>query len=223
MRTVIASTSILSHVTSGKSAATSAAISSHITMPCRWALDLVTTVSILRGRDPASSKAKRMMRSTPARVNTDTSVATSIGCPRCARPPTPEYSPSEFSRTITQSRSPGPMPSSGERMPGMMRVGRTFAYWSNPWQMGRRRPQSVTWSGTSGAPTAPKKMASNARRRSSPSAGIISPRRRYRSEPQSKRSKAIPKPARSATADSTASPASITSGPMPSAGMDAMR
>ena len=40
---------------------------------------------------------------------------TSSGRPRCARPPWPEYSPSEFSRTITQSRSPGPHLRSGER------------------------------------------------------------------------------------------------------------
>ena len=62
MRMVMASTSILSQVTSGNSRATSAAISSHITMPWRCAFDLVTTVSSLRGRDRASSKAKRMMR-----------------------------------------------------------------------------------------------------------------------------------------------------------------
>ena len=49
MRMVIASTSILSHATSGKSCATSAAISSQNTMPCRCALDFVTTVSSLRG------------------------------------------------------------------------------------------------------------------------------------------------------------------------------
>ena len=71
MRMVMASTSILSQVTSGNSRATSAAISSHITMPWRCAFDLVTTVSSLRGRERASSKAKRMMRSTPARVNID--------------------------------------------------------------------------------------------------------------------------------------------------------
>ena len=51
MRMVIASTSILSQVTSGNSCATSAAISSHITMPWRCALDLVTTVRSLRGRE----------------------------------------------------------------------------------------------------------------------------------------------------------------------------
>ena len=57
IRTVIASTSILSQVTSGNSFETSSAISSHITMPCRWAFDLVTTVRSLRGRDCASLKA----------------------------------------------------------------------------------------------------------------------------------------------------------------------
>ena len=78
------------------------AISSHITIAWRCALLLVMTVSSLRGRDCASLKAKRMMRSTPARVIIDTSVAASIGWPWCTRPPTPEYSPSEFSRTMTQ-------------------------------------------------------------------------------------------------------------------------
>ena len=90
------------------------------------------------------------------RVKTDTSVATSSGSPVCTRPPAPEYSPSEFSRTMTQSRSPGPLSRRGVAIPGRMRVGRTLAYWSKPWQIGSRRPQSVTWSGISGAPTAPK-------------------------------------------------------------------
>ena len=57
MRIVMASTSILSHVTSGNSCATSAAISSHMTIAWRCALLLVTTVSSLRGRDWASLKA----------------------------------------------------------------------------------------------------------------------------------------------------------------------
>ena len=56
-----------------------------------------------RGLERASSNAKRMMRVTPARVKIATSVATSCGNPRCERPPYPAYSPSEFSRTITQS------------------------------------------------------------------------------------------------------------------------
>ena len=88
------------------------------------------------------------------------SVAASSGSPRCTRPPTPAYSPSEFSRTITQSSS-GPVTArSGLVMPGRMRVGRTLAYWSNGWQMASRKPHSVMWSGTSGAPAEPNRMAS---------------------------------------------------------------
>jgi hypothetical protein len=77
----MASTSILSQLTSGNSPATSAAISSHITMAWRCAFDFVTTVRSLRGRDCASLNAKRMIRITPARVIIDTSVATSSGWP----------------------------------------------------------------------------------------------------------------------------------------------
>ena len=53
---VIASTSTLSHVTAGKECATSAAISSQKTMPCRCAFDFVTTVN-WRRRLAASSNA----------------------------------------------------------------------------------------------------------------------------------------------------------------------
>lgn len=65
MRQVIASTNILSVVTSGNSLATSAATSSQRTMPFRWALLLVTMVNNFLGRLRAVSKANRMMRSTP--------------------------------------------------------------------------------------------------------------------------------------------------------------
>src|SRR5215471_13449244 len=67
--------------------------SSHKTMPWRCALDLVTTVSSLRGRCRASSKAYLKMRVTQRRVKTETSVATSSGKPIWERPPWPEYSP----------------------------------------------------------------------------------------------------------------------------------
>ena len=153
-------------------------------MAWRWALLLVMTVSCLRGRDSASLNAKRMMRSTPARVIMLTSVAASSGWPWCTRPPTPAYSPSEFSRTITQSRSAGAQRLSGASMPGRMRVGRTLAYWSNPWQIFRRRPQSVTWSGMCGSPAEPNRIASLSLSACRPSAGIISPCSRYQSPPQ---------------------------------------
>jgi hypothetical protein len=60
----------------------------------------------------------------------------------------------------------------GEETPGKTLDGRTFAYWSNPWQMGSRRPQREIWSGTSGEPSAPKKMASKVFMFSSPPSGI---------------------------------------------------
>ena len=91
------------------------------------------------------------------------------------RPPTPEYSPSEFSRTMTQFRSSGPQRLSGPSMPGRMRVGRTLAYWSKPWQIFRRRPHSVMWSGMCGSPALPNRIASLSRSASRPSAGIITP------------------------------------------------
>ena len=159
-----------------------------MTIAWRWALLLVTTVSSFRGRDCARRNAKRMMRSTPARVIIETSVATSIGRPWWTRPPTPEYSPSVFSRTITQSRSSGPQRFSGASMPGRMRVGRTLAYWSKPWQIFRRRPHSVTWSGMCGSPAEPNRIASLPRSASRPFAGIISPWARNQSPPQPKSS-----------------------------------
>src|ERR1700712_1641805 len=63
-----------------------------------------------------------MIRCTPTRVKIATSVPTSSGSPRCTRPPQPAYSPSEFSRTITQSRSPVSTPRNGEVMPGSILV-----------------------------------------------------------------------------------------------------
>lgn len=145
----MASTNILSHLTSGKSRATSAAISSHSTMPFRCALLFVTTVRNFLGRFCAVSNAKRMSRSTPWRVKMATSVAVSQGWPRCERPPWPAYSPSVFSRTITQSRSPGEAFRKGDSVPRKILVGRTLAYCWKVWQIARRRFQREMWSGTS--------------------------------------------------------------------------
>jgi hypothetical protein len=43
---------------------------------------------------------------------------------------------------ITQSISSPVL--SGLVIPGSTRAGRTFAYWSKPWQIGRRKPHSDT-------------------------------------------------------------------------------
>lgn len=141
IRQVIASTSILSHFTSGKSCATSAAISSHSTIPFRCALLFVTTVSIFRSLFCAISNANRISRSTPWRVNIATSVAVSHGWPRCERPPWPAYSPSVFSRTMIQSKSPGEAFRNGDSVPRKILVGRTLAYCWKGWQIARRRFQ----------------------------------------------------------------------------------
>jgi len=155
IRHVMASTSILSHLTLGKSFATSAAISSHITMPLRCALLLVTTVICFLGLLWAVSKAKRISRSTPCRVKIETSVAVSHFWPLCDRPPCPAYSPSEFSRTITQSRSPCSALRKGDDVPRKILVGRTFAYCWKVWQIASRKPQREMWSGTSARSSVP--------------------------------------------------------------------
>lgn len=102
---------------------------------------MVTKVSSLRGRLRAVSKAKRIRRSTPWRVKMETSVAVSQGNPRWERPPWPAYSPSLFSRMMTQSRSPSAQLRRGDWVPRRTRVGRTLAYCWKGWQMARRRPQ----------------------------------------------------------------------------------
>ena len=193
------------------------------TSPSRGAArcDLVTTVSSLRGRDCASLKAKRMMRSTPARVIIDTSVATSIGWPWCDAAADAGVLAFASSRARSPSRGPrGVQRFSGASMPGRMRVGRTLAYWSKPWQIFRRRPHSVTWSGMCGSPAEPNRIASLPRSASRPSAGIISPWARYQSPPQPKSSNSKREAAAARRAPrSTSRPAGTTSLPMPSPGI----
>src|SRR5690242_20393550 len=81
IRQVIASTNILSHLTSGKSLDTSSAISSHMTIPFLCAFDFVTTVRNFLSLFCASSKANRIKRSTACLVKMETSVAVSHGWP----------------------------------------------------------------------------------------------------------------------------------------------
>ena len=57
----------------------------------------------------------------------------------------------------------GPRPASAHGTPSSSRTGRTFAHRSSRWRIGRSSPQSVTWSGTSGRPTAPSRIASKPR------------------------------------------------------------
>jgi len=126
-------------------------------MPYCCALLFVTPVTNGRCLVRARSNANLMIRSQPVSVNSADWTATSPPRPRAAsaRPPSPAYSPSLFSRTTTQSSS-GPASRSGLGTPGRKRTGRTLAHWSRPWQIASRSPHRLTWSGTDGQPTAPK-------------------------------------------------------------------
>ena len=97
-----------------------------------------------RAARAASANACSTTRSMPARVNTAVSMPTSLGWPWCTRPPTPEYSPSEFSRTNSMSTSPGARPARAHGTPSSSRTGRTLAHRSSRWRIGSSRPQSVT-------------------------------------------------------------------------------
>ena len=82
-------------------------------------MDLVIEVTLLRLlRRTQYSKAARMIRSVPRRVNMLLCTTISKGVPVFNRPPTGAYSPSVFSRKITMSMSPGFLPAKGEVTPG---------------------------------------------------------------------------------------------------------
>ena len=68
-------------------------------------------------------------------------------------------------------------PAAGERArhAAQQRQGRRFTYCWNSRRIGISRPQSETWSGTPGKPTAPRKIASCLRIWSSPPSGIMRP------------------------------------------------
>lgn len=83
------------------------------------------------------------------RVNIETSVAMVWEEWAWVVPPWPAYSPSLFSRMITQFREVGGQLERGEVMPRRMRVGRTLTYWFRELRIGRMRPQREMWSGTS--------------------------------------------------------------------------
>src|SRR5262249_49010686 len=59
---------------------------------------------------------------------------------------------------ITMSMSSGPRPARGERTPRRSRTGRRFTYWRNVRRIGMRSPHRETWSGTPGAPIAPRNI-----------------------------------------------------------------
>ena len=96
--------------------------------------------------------------------------------------------------------------------------GPRLTYWRKVRRIGMRRPHRETWSGTPGAPTAPRKIASQAWSWSSPSSGIIRPVFLKRSQLQSNSLQASSKPNRRAAASRTRWPSGTTSLPIPSPG-----
>ena len=95
--------------------------------PGRCAFDFVTTVRCFLGPDRAISNAIAHDPLHPAPREDRRLGGHFLRQSARVRPPWPAYSPSEFSRTITQSRSPTPTSRSGEVTPGRIRVGRTLA------------------------------------------------------------------------------------------------
>jgi len=83
----------------------------------------------------------------------------SFRSPSKMRPPIEEYSPSLFSRTTQKSMSPGFRFAQRRRNALHQRTGGCWRTGGTPAD-GMSRPQSDTWSGTPGKPTAPRKMAS---------------------------------------------------------------
>ncbi|SAL04539.1 hypothetical protein AWB83_07035 [Caballeronia ptereochthonis] len=120
----------LSHAMSGYCAAISAARASHHGMLIEMPLLLVATVSFF-SRRCARSKANFSTRSAPLRVKIDVCVTNSRSVPSNIVPPTDEYSPSVFSRTIMKSMSPALRLASGDGTPSNRRAGRRLMYWSN--------------------------------------------------------------------------------------------
>ena len=87
-------------------------------------LDLSAMVTRLRPVASAKAKAWRTMRSTPLRVLTSTSVATSSAVSFLKLPPIITYRPSVFSRKTTKSTSSGRRPFSGQSFSWKSRTGR---------------------------------------------------------------------------------------------------
>ena len=147
----------LSQATSGYLAAISTQRSSHHGIEIEMPLLLVATVSVLRGRVRASSNANFSSRSLPTRVKIEVCNTNSRSVPAYITPPTAEYSPSVFSRTMNMSMSPALRPASGHGTPSNSRAGRRLMYWSKSRRNLISDPHSDMWSGTvAGQPTAPK-------------------------------------------------------------------
>src|SRR5216683_1157069 len=165
-----------------------------------------------------------MMRSTPLREFTSSRTAISSAVPFLKNPPMPTYSPSVFSRITIIRMSFSVRSRKGVSRSWSNSTGRAFTYRSSL----KRRPSRISaacWlEGTRGSPSAPKRMASNSSRNiSTAPAGSDTPSRKYLSAPQSNSTNSSARFPAAATARSTFTASGVTSFPIPSPGMTAIR
>src|SRR5712692_9696666 len=165
-----------------------------------------------------------MMRSTPFRVLTSSWTAISSAVPFLKNPPTPAYSPSVFSRITIKRMSRSVRSRSGVKRASSSSVGRALTNRSSLKRRPRRMSAACRFQGTRGSPSAPSRIASNSLRNiSTAPAGSVTPSFKYFSAPQSSSMSSIfLLPAWAATRK-TLQASGITSRPMPSPGITAMR
>src|SRR5712691_1349544 len=164
------------------------------------------------------------MRSTPLRVLTSSCTAISSGVPFLKNPPTPAYSPSVFSRITIKRMSRSVRSRSGVKRASSSSVGRALTNRSSLKRRPRRISAACRFQGMRGSPSAPSRIASNSLRNiSTAPAGSVTPSFKYFSAPQSSSMSSIfLLPAWAATRK-TLQASGITSRPMPSPGITAMR
>src|SRR5260370_4437464 len=165
-----------------------------------------------------------MMRSTPLREFTSSCTAISSAVPFLKNPPTPTYNPSVFSRNTMIRTSSSFRSRNGVNRSCSNSTGRAFTYRSSLKRKPRRISAACWLVGTRGSPSAPNRMASNSSRNiSTAPAGSETPSRRYLSAPQSNSTNSSERFPTVATARSTFTASGVTSFPIPSPGITAIR
>ena len=189
------------------------------------ALDLSLMQTRLRLCCRAYSKAYRMMRSTPLRELTSSWTAISSAVPFLKKPPTPTYRPSVFSRKTISRIS---------RLRAIAQRSQAFVqqfHWSRIDVKIQFEPQAPEEcrrrAGSRGRADRPVRRTGWRRIRRAASrrrpAAERPLRARYLSAPQSNSTNSIFRPVAEVTARSTFTASGVTSLPIPSPGMTAMR
>src|ERR1700721_1176093 len=151
-------------------------------------------------------------------------IAISSAVPFLKFPPIPTYKPSVFSRKTMNCTSFSVRSFSGVNFLSNRTHGRAFTYKSSLNRSPSKISAAWTLVGTRGSPIAPSKIASKSRWNiSTASAGKVVPSFRYRSAPQSNSFSSTAREPAAAAARRTFTASGITSFPIPSPGITAMR